>query len=65
MYLWCYEVSGVARRHQQPVFCPELLGKAEVTDPDGLGVPGFVYVENVARLKVPVDHLRTRDRKDT
>lgn len=65
VYLWCDKVSRVAWRHQKAVLCPQLLGKAKVTDPDRFGVSGFVHVENVTRLKVSVDHLKTQNRKVT
>lgn len=59
-HLWSYEVSGVARRHQQPVLRSQLFGEAEVADADGLGVPALVHVQDVAGLQVSVDHLRER-----
>lgn len=65
VYLWCYKVSSVARCHQQAVLGSQLFGEAEVTDPDRLWVSGLVHIQNVTRLKVSVDHLRTRNRKVT
>ena len=56
-HLRCYKVSGVARGHQQAVVSAQLLGKAKVTDPDGLWVPRLVDIQNVAGLQVSVHHL--------
>ena len=56
-HLRCYKVSGVARGHQQAVVSAQLLGKAKVTDPDGLWVPRLVDVQDVAGLQVSVHHL--------
>lgn len=59
-HLGSHEVRRVAGRHEQPVLGAQLLGKPEVTDADGLGVPGLVHVQNVARLQVPVHDLGGR-----
>lgn len=53
-----HKVGGVARCHQQAILGPQLLGEAEVADPDGLGVAALVHVEDVAGLQVPVHHLQ-------
>lgn len=37
-YLRGDEVGGVAGSHEQPILRSQLLGKAEVTDPDGVWV---------------------------
>lgn len=52
-----HKVGSVARRHEKPVVCPQLLGKAKVANADGLGVAGLVNVEDVAGFQVSVDHL--------
>lgn len=57
-YLGRHKVGGVTRRHQQAVLRSQLFGKAEVADPDGLGVPALVHVEDVAGLQVSVHHLQ-------
>lgn len=57
-YLGCDKVGGVARRHEQTVLCSQLFGETEVADPDGLGVPALVHVEDVAGLQVSVHHLQ-------
>lgn len=56
-YLGGHEVRGVAGCHEQPILGSQLLGKPEVTDADGLGVPGLVHVQYVARLQVPMHDL--------
>ncbi len=56
-YLRCNKVGGVARRHEQAVLCSQLFGETKVADPDGLGVPALVHVEDVTGLQVSVHHL--------
>lgn len=62
-YLGCDEVGGVTRRHEQAVLCPQLFGETKVADPDGLGVPALVHVEDVAGLQVSVHHLQPQHNK--
>lgn len=60
-YLRGYEVSGIAGGHEQAVVSSQLLGETKVTDPDGLGVPQLIYIQDVTGLQVPVDHLERRE----
>jgi len=53
------EVSGVARRHEQSVLSPQLLGKPKVTDPQRLRRTGLVSVEDVGWFEISVHHLDT------
>lgn len=57
-HLRSHEVSRVAGSQQQTVVSAQLLGEAEVTDADGVGVSWIVHVEDVAGLQVPVHHLQ-------
>lgn len=56
-YLRCHKVGCVARCHEEPVLSPQLLGKAEVTDAQALGVPGLIHIQDVTGFEVPVDDL--------
>lgn len=56
-YLWSDKVGRVARSHKKPIVCPQLLGKAKVTNADAFWVAGLIYIEDVARLQVSVDYL--------
>lgn len=58
-YLGRDKVGGVTRRHEQAVLCSQLFGETKVADPDGLGVPALVHIEDVAGLQVSVHHLHT------
>lgn len=57
-HLGCYEVSRVARGHQQAVVGAQLLSEAEVADPDRFRISRLVDVEDVAGLQVSVHDLR-------
>ena len=56
IYLGSYEICRVARSHEQPVLRTQLLGKAEVSDPQTLWLAGRVGIEEVGWLEIPVDH---------
>lgn len=56
-HLWCHEVGCVTGGEEQAVAPSELLGEAEVTDPDGVRVPRVVHVQDVTGLQVSVNHL--------
>ena len=56
-HLGCHKVGGVARCHEEPILSPQLLGKAEVTDAQALGVPRLIHIQDVAGLEVPVHDL--------
>lgn len=56
-YLWSYKVGCVARSHKKSIVCPQLLGKAKVTNANTFWVAGLIYIEDVARLQVSVDYL--------
>lgn len=47
-HLGRHEVGGITGREKQPVAPPQLLGEAKVTDPDGVGVPRVIHVQDVA-----------------
>ncbi len=49
-------MSRVARRHQQAILVPQLLGEAKVNDPYGLGPVRPIGVQNIRRLQVPMDN---------
>lgn len=59
-YLGGDEVGGVTRGHEQAVLRSQLLGEAKVADPDGLGVPALVHIQDVTGLQVSVHHLQTQ-----
>lgn len=59
-HLWRHKVGGVTGGEEQAVAPPELLGEAKVTDPDGVGVPRVVHVQDVAGFQVSVYHLGGR-----
>ena len=56
MYLWGHKISGVAGGHEQPVLCPQLLGKAKVGNPQTLGLARRTGVQQIGRLQIPVHH---------
>lgn len=58
------KVGRVARGHEQAVVGAQLLGEAKVADPDGLGVPRLVHVEDVAGLQVSVHHLEDKTQRE-
>ena len=53
-------MGGVAGGHEESIVSPELLGKAEVTDVQGLRSSTVVAVEDVRGLQVSVHHLYVR-----
>lgn len=59
-HLWRHKVGGVTGGEEQAVAPPQLLGEAKVTDPDGVGVPRVVHVQDVAGFQVSVYHLGGR-----
>lgn len=59
-YLRGNKVGSVARSHEQPILCSQLLGKPEVTDPDGVRVSRFIHVENITWLEISVHHLNKK-----
>lgn len=63
--LGCHKVGGVTRRHEQTVLCSQLFGETKVADPDGLGVPALVHVEDVTGLQVSVNHLQTQQERSS
>lgn len=63
-HLWRHKVGGVTGGEKQAVAPPELLGKAKVTDPDGVGVPRVIHVQDVAGFQVSVNHLWSTEKRN-
>lgn len=55
-HFWGNKVGRVARRHQQTILCPELLGKAKVGNPQCFVRTLGLGVEDVGRLQVSVHY---------
>lgn len=56
-HLWRHKVGGVTGGEEQTVASPKLLGESKVTDPDGVGIPRVIHIQDVTGLQVSVYHL--------